>query len=213
MWFVEFLHLTIALVISSMFDYLYRLSIAMIMLTNHSETQWLKTISIYYCSRVCRWAGQFCWCGSGLAALGWVCSRICSQLVASWGTAGLGWPHLHVPWFITWWLESGRATCHRQMSLIMRTAQACCHADGKGSKREKRHRLDGLKHMFRTGTLSLSPHSTGENKPHNLVSWREKPQSPIAKFAATNRNICHNPSPTLYLDTAITDTRSHIFWW
>lgn len=37
-------------------------------------------------------------------------------------------------------------------------------AHGMGSKREKRHKQGHLKHMLRTGTLSLSPHSTGEGK-------------------------------------------------
>lgn len=124
MWFVEFLHLTIALVISSMFDYLYWLSIAMIMLTNHSKTQWLKTISIYYCSRVCRWAGQFCWSGSGLAALGWVCSCICSQLLHQLGD---GWsrmaspPCLMIHYLVTGVTEPpATAKCLSSTSLLSR---------------------------------------------------------------------------------------------
>ena len=56
---VECLSPMIAVVIYLMFDYVYLLAIAIMMLRGHSETQWPKAVRIYYCSRVYGSAGQF----------------------------------------------------------------------------------------------------------------------------------------------------------
>lgn len=107
------------------------------MLPNHSKTQWLKTLSIYYCLKVYRPVGKV-WSGPGLAALSWICLCICSQLV---GQMGDGWSRMasHTclmnHYLVTEWCPA------RSLSLFGRRAQTHSHSRWEGlQEREETQR-------------------------------------------------------------------------